>query len=461
MPIPIATGLIAGVVYLLTLSQDLTWANFGSDGGELVTASVTLGVPHPPGYPTYVLVGKLFGFLPFGDTLAYRYNLFSAVAMSSAVGLLTATCGKMFNHIDPAKSKNKLSFLSIGLTFAFIPLVWSQSVIAEVYALNLSVLAALLWFLLGPAERQRPLVIVFLLGLATTTHLTSLFLLPAVFLLLCKLSWKRVLSGFLLGVSPFLAPLLLGSGNSPIIWGDPTDLSGLWWLVSAELYQPNIGHWILSIFDSRQVLLASFLITSIAVGILWRRYRPIHKDIVVTLYEPVLLISAGCYFVFASFYQTNDADVMALPGILLLLLAMTRLLQKFGPVTLILPMMLLGLHLSTGAKIDDTSPRIMGESIINSAPSGAILVSGNEQELFTLWYLQHAEGQREDLITINSDIFQFDWFRHRLREAHPSLRQLQSDDIDAFIGENKRLRPICNVSFSEPEPIQCLPVTDY
>ena len=458
---PVAAGLIAGVVYLSTLSQDLTWANFGSDGGELVTASVTLGVPHPPGYPTYVLVGKLFSLLPFGGTLAYRYNLFSAVAMSFAVGLLTATSGRMINLRNPSESKKKLSAMIIGLTYAFIPLVWSQSVIAEVYALNLAVLATLLWFLLAPVERQRPLVIGFLLGLAATTHLTSLILLPAIFLLVRKFSWKRFLSGFLLGLSPFLALLLLGSGSSPIIWGDPTDLSGLWWLVSAELYQPNIRHSVLSFFDSGQSQIAAILILTFTVGIWWRKSRPIHNDSAEKLYEPVLIITAGCFFVFASFYQTNDANVMALPGVLLLLLAMSRLIQEIGPVTLILPMMLLGLNLSTGAKIDDTSPRLIGESIINSAPSEAILISGNEQELFALWYLQHAEGQREDLITISSDIFQFDWFRQRLQERHPSLRKLQFDDINAFISENNRLRPICNVSFHDPQPIQCLPVTDY
>ena len=234
IPVAIAAGLIAGVVYLSTMSQDLTWVNFGSDGGELITASVTLGVPHPPGYPTYVLVGKLFSLLPLGGTLAYRYNLFSVVAMSFAVGLLTAASGRLINQVDPDRSRNRLASLAVGLIFAFIPLVWSQAVIAEVYALNLAVLAAMMWFLLAPVERQRPMVVGFLLGLAATTHLTSLIVLPAVFLLLRKPSWKRFLSGFLLGLAPFLALPLLGSGSSSIIWGNPTTLSGWWWLVTRE-----------------------------------------------------------------------------------------------------------------------------------------------------------------------------------------------------------------------------------
>ncbi|HID51919.1 MAG TPA: DUF2723 domain-containing protein, partial [Anaerolineae bacterium] len=81
------TGGTALAVYWLTLAPDLTAAHWGGDGGELITAAVTLGVPHPPGYPTYVLLGKLFGFLPVGS-VAYRFNLFSAVAVALAAAVV-------------------------------------------------------------------------------------------------------------------------------------------------------------------------------------------------------------------------------------------------------------------------------------------------------------------------------------------------------------------------------------
>ena len=83
-------GSLALLIYLLTLAPDLTLSNFGSDGGELITAAVTLGIPHPPGYPTYVLMGKLFSLLPVG-TIAWRFNFFSAVAAATAAGFVSAT----------------------------------------------------------------------------------------------------------------------------------------------------------------------------------------------------------------------------------------------------------------------------------------------------------------------------------------------------------------------------------
>ncbi|MEE9198573.1 MAG: DUF2723 domain-containing protein, partial [Dehalococcoidia bacterium] len=65
---------VAFGIYVSTLPTSITWSNSGSDSGELAAAVRTLGVPHPPGYPTYVLLGRLFAFLPFGE-VAFRTNL--------------------------------------------------------------------------------------------------------------------------------------------------------------------------------------------------------------------------------------------------------------------------------------------------------------------------------------------------------------------------------------------------
>src|SRR5258708_26109081 len=61
-----------------TLAPGLSWANNGADGGDLITAAATGGVAHPSGYPTFLLLARLFQFLPWG-TIAYRTNLMSAV----------------------------------------------------------------------------------------------------------------------------------------------------------------------------------------------------------------------------------------------------------------------------------------------------------------------------------------------------------------------------------------------
>lgn len=54
-------------VYLSTLAPGLTWANDGSDGGDLIAAAYTGGVAHPTGYPLYLLLARLFQFVPLGS----------------------------------------------------------------------------------------------------------------------------------------------------------------------------------------------------------------------------------------------------------------------------------------------------------------------------------------------------------------------------------------------------------
>src|SRR5262245_14429377 len=75
------------LVYLSTLAPGLTWANHGADGGDLITAAATGGVAHPSGYPTYLVLARLFLALPFGP-LAFRVNLLSAVCAAGAAALV-------------------------------------------------------------------------------------------------------------------------------------------------------------------------------------------------------------------------------------------------------------------------------------------------------------------------------------------------------------------------------------
>jgi len=62
------------VVYFLTLAPSV----FFGDSGELTAAAYNLGIAHPPGYPLYLLLGKLvISLLWIGDP-AYRMNLLSS-----------------------------------------------------------------------------------------------------------------------------------------------------------------------------------------------------------------------------------------------------------------------------------------------------------------------------------------------------------------------------------------------
>ncbi len=124
--------LILSGVYLSTLAPGLSWANHGADGGDFISAAATGGVPHPTGYPTYLVLMRLFQMIPLGS-LAYRTNFLSAVcAVIAAVFVCLSIARLPF-------LPGRLNWVGGGiaaLAYGLAPLVWSQAVITEVYSLQ-------------------------------------------------------------------------------------------------------------------------------------------------------------------------------------------------------------------------------------------------------------------------------------------------------------------------------------
>ncbi|MFN8569171.1 MAG: DUF2723 domain-containing protein [Kouleothrix sp.] len=153
-PAPVLVALVLAAAYLRTLAPGITWANDGSDSGDLVTAAATLGVPHPSGYPTYVLLARLFQLIPLGD-LAYRTTLLSAAAaVLAALGVYAITRALLAGDLPGwlAAATAAGAALALGLT----PVLWGQAVVAEVYALNALFAALALWLLLRELRHAPP-----------------------------------------------------------------------------------------------------------------------------------------------------------------------------------------------------------------------------------------------------------------------------------------------------------------
>lgn len=177
-----AAGLGAGflVLYGLTLCRTVFWY----DSAELVTAAVTLGITHPPGYPLYTLIGHLFTWLPLDPATAV--NLMSAAFAALAVGLVFLVGRQLALDRGPA--------LIGAATLGASGLFWANAVVAEVYCPAVAVAALVLYLLLRAADEQRlSLVIVaaFLAGLGLGIHL-SVATLGLGFALLVWFYGKRV-----------------------------------------------------------------------------------------------------------------------------------------------------------------------------------------------------------------------------------------------------------------------------
>ena len=176
-------------VYLATIAPGLTWANNGSDGGDLITAAATGGIAHPSGYPLYLLLARGFQLIPVGS-LAFRTNFMSAffaVVTSLLVYLLVLQRVCIELKTCPAY----IASLSAGYAVGLAPLLWSQAVITEVYTLHVFFIALILYLATQPVpidlsqhanlDRLRGIVY----GLALGNHLTVVALIPTALVASC------------------------------------------------------------------------------------------------------------------------------------------------------------------------------------------------------------------------------------------------------------------------------------
>ncbi|HEX6708837.1 MAG TPA: DUF2723 domain-containing protein [Rubrobacter sp.] len=224
-----AVAIFVGILYLRTLAP--TVLPYGTpdtlDSPMLQTEVSVLGIGHPTGYPTYMMLTHLFTYLPFGDP-AYRVNLASAVYGVAAV-FIVYLVGLRLGGRAVAAAAGALAF---GLSGTF----WSQAVIAEVYTLEALLVALVLLVLLVWRDRRDDrylLLAAFLGGLSLTHHLTSILLVPAVpaFVFLTD---RRVFSRtglllkssglFLLGLLPLLYLPIRALMHAPLNEADPSTL---------------------------------------------------------------------------------------------------------------------------------------------------------------------------------------------------------------------------------------------
>jgi hypothetical protein len=250
----------AMLVYNATLTPSLSYNSL--DGNELATVPSQLGLAHSTGYPFYTWAGKVFSYLPVGD-VAHRMNLMSALGAAGASALLFPVIVMVARGSVPLRrrlreeQRNLVIYGAAAVTalaFAFSTTLWSQAVIAEVYAPNAFMVALSVCLLIAWARREerRPdarkadggslgLFGAFALvyGLSLGTHLSNLALAPAFVLFILLTNWRVVLQpqfigvallGFGLGVLQFAwLPYKASHLNDPFLARNtPNDLDGIY-----------------------------------------------------------------------------------------------------------------------------------------------------------------------------------------------------------------------------------------
>jgi Protein O-mannosyl-transferase TMEM260-like len=419
---------IVFILYLKTLAPTILPYDSPNllDAPMLQMQVCVLGISHPTGYPSYLMLSHLMTYLPVGAECAYRANLASAIYAALSVFVLFCAGYLLSGQRVVASGAAALGF-GVSVT------LWSQAVIAEVYTLNalfvsLTLLTLLLW-----RERRRDrylLLCAFLLGLSMTDHLTSGLLVPASVLFVGVVEWRKLVDArlllkgvglFLLGLTPYLYLPIRSAMDPPFKANNPTNLERFWYVVSggnlrggfftfgpAELPGRLGFYWGHLLENFGWGLVVAGMVGLVAL-ILWDRAA-----------------AALLWFLFFGwlFYAIEndipDIDLYFIPTYLVLSLAMaagfglllaeaehllaTRLpkgVVVLSVALLLLPLWVVGDSYARNDRSGDYRGReILEDVAVNAAPNATIL-----HHRSNLWYLVLVEKRRQDLTLV-------DPFRH-------------------------------------------------
>lgn len=209
------TFIAATAVYALTVEPTASYW----DCGEFISVSYKLEVPHPPGAPFFLLIGRMFSFLAMGDTqqVAYWINMVSVISSGFTILFLfwsiTHLAKKLVKEDDPASTLLVIGSGLVGaLAYTFSDSFWFSAVEAEVYGMSSFFTAFVVWAILkwenieDPAEENRWMIFtVYMVGLSIGVHLLNLVTVPALGLIYYFKKKKEVTLKGVIGT-------LIGSG---------------------------------------------------------------------------------------------------------------------------------------------------------------------------------------------------------------------------------------------------------
>lgn len=493
-PLLLAISLLG--VYLGTMAPGLTWANSGSDGGDLITAVSTGGIPHPTGYPLYLLLARIFQLLPVGS-LAFRTNLMSALATVLAAVLiyLIVTRSSMKSEVIPSWSAG----MAAGYAFGLAPLIWSQAVITEVYALQSLLIVLILYLYIQPvqvsisSQKRLDSWRGFSVGLAMGNHMTTLLLLPVVFWVgsfrrqvdsdevpqhdrgwfgnwcMDGYSLRRQIAWFGMGLFIYLILPLRALTHPPVNWGAPVTLDRFWWLVSGQLYrsyylQTSLPESLEHLQAWAALLIVQFGIPGLVLGLIGLFvFAPSTTQLnVFTSWMAIVSLAFGL------FYGTADFYVYLIPMFISFAIwiglgvagLVCRIPWRFS--ILGLGLLLIGyftIRSVTQVNHVDASRDLRAESfgkeILATAPKDAIIFAKGDEAVFALWYFHFALKERPDLIVIAEDLLHFDWYQETLKRTYPSLVVPAPFPWAETMARANPLNVICNVQYSDHTEFEC------
>jgi len=478
---PLAAGLLTLVACLTSLSPSPHWL----DCGELVAATATLGIPHPPGHPVVVLLGAAAGMLPLGS-FSFRVALASAAALALAAGLL-ALLGRRLLCDAFALAPRVAAPVAAAAALAA---AWSgpallQGVRAEVYAANALLTLAALLALAGPPSPRRLACAGLLAGLGLANHhyLVVLALVgPGLVVLVTRprptpnaLAAAGV--GCCVGLSSYLLLPVRALADPLVAWGDPRQLDRLLWTASARTFarsvesagsrslSDNLLHTLFMLWDGLGPVAG--LAGLVGLGVLARRhprlggllllallgtllskalmdFDPHNPDLHGYLLGGTLLLALGCAALAALALEAASTcsrplriGLAALVALLLVVWPATRL-RTGGP----------------GVPADDfDDARVAASAALSSVPVHGVALSADFNLIFALWAARATGGARPDVALVHRPFLAFPGFADAVARRDPELAAWARREWRGAVDRARCLAPA-------PRPLRAEPYHD-
>jgi 4-amino-4-deoxy-L-arabinose transferase-like glycosyltransferase len=478
----------AGFLYWSSCARDIVVG----DTPEYISAAITLGVPHPSGYPLLVMLGHLFSKVLPGP-LPFRINLLSAVCSAASVGVVYFTAFRLTGERAAAAAG--------ALVLASSPLFWEWSLVAEVFPVNCLLAAALIHLLVlwhhQPRRSGLLVAAAFVTGVAITNQLTIVLLAPAaLFLLLGNravlLARHRTIvacvGALLIGLLPY-AYLPWAAARHPVVnWGGISSFSDLLahflrksygtgrLVSSAAIMGGSPIERVLALFESFGWFMGLLLIVG-AIGAYRRRrwyfwfslLAFTFAGLAFASYANINIESLTSLWVLERFFLLSHVALAPLiaMGILFVAEGLAALRPRIDVrakalVTITALLVAAGGAFGKYAALNQRQNHVasrLGEDILATLEPDSILLAGGDEVVLPLLYVQTVERHRPDVTLVMMPLLPADWYVQQLRERFPHLvlpfdrYNAKSGTMKALIDANRQ-RPIAvigNLLDTSPE----------
>ena len=475
----LAAGLCLFIVYCVTLARGMTYW----DAGEFLAAIHSLGIPHPPGTPLFVLLARVWSMIAsplVGFTIAV--NGFSALCTAAAFALVA--------NIIWRSTRDSVASFAAALTAGLMSTVWMNATETEVYACSLFGAFVILWCARRYAltlEGRWAILTLYTCGLAWSLHLTALLAVPAAFYALLSAektpSMRDVLAGLFLSVlggSVVLFMLIRSQHDPAINQGNPStigalidavqrhqyDVSPLWprraplWLQFGNVFEYADWQVALGLGPDPWPTFArtSTTVVYALLGVYgcirhrtidrtgWRTWMTLFvtTSVGVVLYLNLRAgASYGAGFIPAdALHEARDRDYFftwafvcwgAWAGFGVVQLARnaaSRFSMSVGSaraittVSVVIAAMPLALNwgpVRHARRDEQRQDEAASKALLASLPRQAVFLAVGDNDTYPLWYLQQVLGMRRDVTVVTIPLLTPTWYRAELLRRHGLL----------------------------------------